>query len=198
MRLIIGMSGASGVIYGVRLLEVLKNLNIETHLIMTTAAKETLRLETDYQIHEVESLASKSYSINDIAAPMASGSFKFDAMIIVPCSMKTLAGIATGYTSNLLLRAADVALKERRPLILVIRETPLTIIHIRNMLIAAKAGAIILPAMPGFYHNPKTIQDMIDFIVGKILDQLGIEHNLYQRWEGASYKIKTSRIKQHI
>lgn len=192
------MSGASGVIYGVRLLEVLKNLNIETHLIMTTAAKETLRLETDYQIHEVESLASKSYSINDIAAPMASGSFKFDAMIIVPCSMKTLAGIATGYTSNLLLRAADVALKERRPLILVIRETPLTIIHIRNMLIAAKAGAIILPAMPGFYHNPKTIQDMIDFIVGKILDQLGIEHNLYQRWEGASYKIKTSRIKQHI
>lgn len=198
MRLVIGMSGASGVIYGVRLLQVLKDFNIETHLIMTNSAKEILRLETDYQVHEVEALASKSYNINDIAAPMASGSFKFDAMVIVPCSMKTLAGIATGYASNLLLRAADVALKEHRPLILVIRETPLNIIHIRNMLIAAKAGAIILPAMPGFYHNPKTIQDMIDFIVGKILDQLGLEHNLYERWKGPLYKIKASRINQNI
>ncbi|MGB9729794.1 MAG: UbiX family flavin prenyltransferase [Thermoprotei archaeon] len=193
MRLVIGISGASGVIYGIRLLQVLRDLNVETHLIMTNAAKETIRLETDYQISEVESLATKSYNINDIAAPMSSGSFKFDGMIIVPCSMKTLAGIATGYTSNLLLRAADVTLKERRPLILVLRETPLTVIHIRNMLTVAKAGGIILPAMPGFYHNPKTLQDMIDFIVGKILDQLKLEHNLYERWQGPQYKIKTSK-----
>jgi polyprenyl P-hydroxybenzoate/phenylacrylic acid decarboxylase-like protein len=193
VRLVIGISGASGVIYGIRLLQVLRDLNVETHLIMTNAAKETIRLETDYQISEVESLATKSYNINDIAAPMSSGSFKFDGMIIVPCSMKTLAGIATGYTSNLLLRAADVTLKERRPLILVLRETPLTVIHIRNMLTVAKAGGIILPAMPGFYHNPKTLQDMIDFIVGKILDQLKLEHNLYERWQGPQYKIKTSK-----
>ncbi len=193
MRLVIGISGASGVIYGIRLLQVLRDLNVETHLIMTNAAKETIRLETDYQISEVESLATKSYNINDIAAPMSSGSFKFDGMIIVPCSMKTLAGIATGYTSNLLLRAADVTLKERRPLILVLRETPLTVIHIRNMLTVAKAGGIILPAMPGFYHNPKTLQDMIDFIVGKILDQLKLEHNLYERRQGPQYKIKTSK-----
>ncbi|MEM3833027.1 MAG: UbiX family flavin prenyltransferase [Thermoprotei archaeon] len=190
MRLVVGISGASGVIYGIRLLQVLKDLNIETHLIMTNAAKETIRLETGYQISEVESLATRSYNINDIAAPMSSGSFKFDGMIIIPCSMKTLAGIATGYTSNLLLRAADVTLKERRPLILVIRETPLTTIHIRNMLIVARAGGIILPAMPGFYHNPKTLQDMIDFIVGKILDQLGLEHNLYERWQGPQHRIK--------
>lgn len=193
MRLVIGISGASGVIYGIRLLQVLKGLNVETHLIMTNAAKETIRLETDYQISDVESLATKSYNINDIAAPMSSGSFKFDGMVIVPCSMKTLAGIATGYTSNLLLRAADVALKERRPLILVLRETPLTVIHIRNMLMVAKAGGIILPAMPGFYHNPKTLQDIIDFVVGKILDQLGLEHNLYERWQGPQYKIKASK-----
>ncbi|MEM0322336.1 MAG: UbiX family flavin prenyltransferase [Thermoprotei archaeon] len=184
MKLVVGLSGGSGIVYGVRFLQVLRELNIETHLIFTAAAKKTLVLETDYSVSQVEALATRVYGVSDISAAPSSGSFKTDGMVVIPCSMKTLAGIASGYADNLLLRAADVTLKERRPLILVLRETPLNIIHLENMLRAARAGAIIAPAMPAFYHRPKTIDDLLDHQIGKVLDLLGIEHNLFERWEG--------------
>lgn len=192
LRLVVGISGGSGVIYGVRLLEVLRELKVETHLIMSTAAKETIVLETDRKIEQVESLASKVYAFNDIACSLASGSFPTDGMVIIPCSMKTLAGVATGYADNLLLRAAEVTLKERRPLILVPRETPLTRIHIENMLKVAGAGGIVVPAMPAFYHKPKEISDLVDHLVGKVLDLLKIEHHLYRRWTGPRRASSTS------
>ncbi len=185
-RLLVGITGGSGVVYGVRLLEVLKEMKVDTHLIMSQAAKETLAIETQYKIGEVEALASKTYRINDIAAAPASGSFPTDGMVVIPCSMKTMAGIATGYSENLLTRAAEVTLKERRKLVLVPRETPLTVIHIKNMLGVAEAGAIVLPAMPGFYHRPKQMSDLIDHIVGKTLDVLGMDHSLYGKWSGPS------------
>lgn len=182
--LIVGISGGSGIIYGVRFLEVLKRMKIEAHLIMSTAAKETLALETDYDLGYVESLASRVYRFNDIAAPPASGSFRTQGMVVIPCSMKSLAGVTTGYSDNLLLRAAEVTLKEKRPLVLVPRETPLTTIHMENMLKAGQAGAIIVPAMPGFYNRPETVSEIVDYIVGKVLDVLHIEHELYKRWTG--------------
>ncbi|HEV2225903.1 MAG TPA: UbiX family flavin prenyltransferase [Nitrososphaerales archaeon] len=184
MRLVVGISGGSGVIYGVRMLEALKRTGAETHLIMTQAAKETLVLETDYSVSHVEGLSSYNYRINDIAALPASGSYQTDGMIVIPCSMKSLAGIAVGYEDNLLIRAAAVTLKENRKLVLVPRETPLTTIHIENMLRVANAGAIVVPAMPGFYYRPKSVDDMIDYVVGKVLDILGVEHELYRRWSG--------------
>ena len=178
------MSGGSGVIYGVRLLEVLKRLKVEAHLIISTAAQETLVIETSYKVRYVESLASRVYRFNDIAAAPSSGTFRTQGMVVIPCSMKTLAGIASGYSDNLLLRAAEVTLKERRPLVLVPRETPLTTIHIENMLRVAQAGAILLPAMPGFYDRPMTIDELVNHVVGKVLDVLNIEHDLYKRWAG--------------
>ena len=182
--LLVGMSGGSGAVYGVRLLEVLKRLKVESHLIMSTAAKETLVLETDHKIGYVESLASRVYRFNDIAAAPASGTFLTQGMVLIPCSMKSLAGIACGYSDNLILRAAEVTLKERRPLVLVPRETPLTTIHIENMLRVAQAGAIVLPAMPGFYNRPRTVDDIVNQTVGKVLDVLRIEHDLYKPWQG--------------
>ena len=184
MVLLVGMSGGSGAVYGVRLLEVLKQLKMEAHLIVSTAAKETLAIETNHKLGYVESLASRVYRFNDITAPPASGTFHTRGMVIIPCSMKTLAGVASGYSENLLLRAAEVTLKERRPLVVVPRETPLTTIHIENMLRVAQAGAIVLPAMPGFYGRPGTIDELVDHIVGKVLDVLNIEHDLYRRWNG--------------
>jgi flavin prenyltransferase len=184
VRLVVGMSGGSGVIYGVRFLEVLKKSKIETYLIMTQAAKETLVLETDYSVSQVEGLSTHNYRINDIAALPASGSYRTDGMVVIPCSMKSLAGIATGYEDNLLIRAAAVTLKEKRKLVLVPRETPLTTINMENMLRAANAGAVILPAMPGFYNRPKSVDDIVDYVVGKVLDILGVEHDLYERWHG--------------
>jgi 4-hydroxy-3-polyprenylbenzoate decarboxylase len=184
MRLIVGVSGASGAIYAIRLLEVLKQMNVETHLILTPAGRENILLETEYGIEYVESLASAFYSHMDMDAAVSSGSFQTDGMVVVPCSMKTLAGIAHGYEENLLIRAALVTLKERRPLVLVPRETPVAIPHLKNMLLAAQAGAVILPAMPGFYHKPKTVDDLVNHVVGKILDVLGIKHELYKRWAG--------------
>lgn len=184
LPLVVGITGGSGVVYGIRLLEVLRDLNVETHLIISTAARETIVLETERKIREVESLASKVHAINDVASTLASGSSLMDGMVVIPCSMKTLAGIASGYSDNLILRAADVTLKERRPLILVPRETPLSRIHIENMLRVTAAGGIIAPAMPGFYSKPKEIGDLVDQIVGKILDLLKIQHNLYGRWTG--------------
>lgn len=184
MVLLVGMSGGSGVVYGVRLLEVLKQQKVEAHLVISTAAQETLAIETDYKLGYVESLASRVYRFNDIASAPASGTFRAQGMVVIPCSMKTLAGIATGYSDNLLLRAAEVQLKERRPLVLVPRETPLTTIHMENMLRVARAGAIVLPAMPGFYDRPKTVGDLVDHVVGKALDVLNIEHGLYKQWTG--------------
>ena len=187
------MSGGSGVIYGVRLLEVLKRLKVEAHLVVSTAAQETLAIETNHKIRHVESLATHVYRFNDIAAAPASGTFRTQGMVVIPCSMKTLAGIASGYSDNLLLRAAEVTLKERRPLVLVPRETPLTTIHIENMLRVAQAGAIVLPAMPGFYDRPKTLDDLVNHVVGKVLDVLNIDHDLYGQWTGPRKEEKLRR-----
>jgi 4-hydroxy-3-polyprenylbenzoate decarboxylase len=181
-RLIIGISGASGTVYGLRLLEILHKLRMETHLVMTKTAEEVIEIENGVAIGEIKRLATYCYDINDLTAPIASGDFQSEGMVIAPCSMKTLAGVANGYSQNLLLRAADVTLKERRRLVLVPRETPLNSIHLENMLKLARIGVTILPAMPAFYHKPKSIDDLVNHIVGKILDVFGIEHQLYKRW----------------
>ncbi len=184
MAIIVGLSGASGVVYGVKFLEALKSLKVESHLIISQGAKSTLALETGYKLSYVESLASHNHSIADIAAPPASGSFKTDGMVVIPASMKTIGGMAHGYAENLLLRAAEVTLKERRRLIVVPRETPLSMIDIENLLTLARAGAIIVPAMPAFYNRPKTLDDIENNLVAKVLDLLQIEHNLADRWTG--------------
>ncbi len=183
-KLVIGISGSSGVIYGIRLLEVLKQSGVETHLVMSPSAKITITAETDWSIPSVENLATVNYKFGDIAASISSGSFRVDGMAIVPCSMHTLGALASGQADNLLTRAAEVTLKERRPLIVVPRETPMTLIHLENMVRIAKAGAIVVPAMPAFYHRPKTVEEIEDHLVGKVLDLLGMEHSLYKRWQG--------------
>jgi flavin prenyltransferase len=184
MRIVVGISGGSGVIYGIRLLEVLKKLKIESHLVISSAGSITIKAETNFTARYVESLATKSYRFLDISAPISSGSFLTDGMVIMPCSMHTLGAIATGTADNLLTRGAEVALKERRPLILVPRETPMTLVHLENLVKVAQAGAIVVPAMPAFYTHPKTVDDLVDHLVGKVLDLLKIEHNLFKRWEG--------------
>lgn len=186
-RLIIGISGASGAIYGVRLLEVLQGVpDIETHLIMSNAARQTLALETDLQLRDVQSLADVVHDSRDIAASVSSGSFKTAGMVILPCSMKTLSGIVHSYTDNLLTRAADVVLKEHRRLVLCVRETPLHLGHLRMMTTAAELGAIVMPPVPAFYHRPQTLQDMIDQTVNRVIDQFDIEipEDLFTRWGG--------------
>lgn len=186
-RLIIGISGASGAIYGVRLLEVLQSVpDIETHLIMSNAARQTLALETDLQLRDVQSLADVVHDSRDIAASVSSGSFKTAGMVILPCSMKTLSGIVHSYTDNLLTRAADVVLKEHRRLVLCVRETPLHLGHLRMMTIAAELGAIVMPPVPAFYHRPQTLQDIIDQTVNRVIDQFDIEipEDLFTRWGG--------------
>lgn len=183
MRLIVAITGASGVIYGVRLLQVLKEKNVETHLILSKWAEKVIDSETGLSVEEVKRLASFCHDVNDLTAPPASGSFKIDGMVVAPCSMKTLSAIANGYADNLIARSADVMLKEAKRLILVPRETPLNIIHIKNMLKAAQAGAIMLPPIPAFYHKPKTIDDIVNHTVGKILNCLGIEHDLFKGWK---------------
>lgn len=183
MRLIVAITGASGVIYGKRLLEVLRGKSIETHLIVSQTSKKVIKHELDAAPSDVENLANYVYETNDWDSPVVSGSFKTDGMVIIPCSMKTLAGIAHGYSDNVILRAADVTLKEKRKLILVPRETPLNAIHLRNMLELAQNGVCIVPAMPAYYHKPKRIEDLVSFVVGKVLDILGIEHALYKRWQ---------------
>jgi 4-hydroxy-3-polyprenylbenzoate decarboxylase len=183
MEITVGISGASGVQYGIRLLEVLAEKGIKTHLILTDAAKQIIQIETDYTPLAVEKLATWSYSQKDFSAPIASGSYRTGGMVIAPCSMKTLAGVANGVSDTLLTRAADVCLKEERKLILMTRETPLNLIHIENLLRAKKAGASILPACPGFYSRPKTLDDIVNTMVGRTLDLLGIENEIYKRWE---------------
>lgn len=181
-RLIVGISGASGVILGVRLLQVLRALGIETHLVMSKAAERTLAYETDWKGSAVRKLASRNYHINDVAAPISSGSFRTLGMIVVPCSVKTMSEIATGVSSNLLTRAADVVLKERRKLVLAVRESPLHAIHLNNMARLAEMGAIIAPPMPGFYSRPATVADLVDHTVGRILDLFDLEAGLVKRW----------------
>ncbi|MBF0634964.1 MAG: UbiX family flavin prenyltransferase [Nitrospinae bacterium] len=186
-RLIVGITGASGAVYGVRLLEKLREFcadAIQTHLVITPSAEKTLSLETDYAINYVRELADFVHGYADIAAPISSGSFITMGMVVVPCSMRTLSDIAHSRADNLLVRSADVTLKEGRKLVIVPRETPLHKGHIRLMLTAAENGSVILPPMPAFYHKPKTVDDIVDQTVGKILDQFGVEHDIYKRWGG--------------
>jgi len=186
-RLIVGISGASGVIHGIRLLEAVQAVeNVETHLIISTAGAQTIGLETDYTIDMVSALADVIYRFNDIAAPISSGSFKTDGMVIIPCSMKTLAGVANSFSDNLLLRAADVVLKDRRRLVIVPRETPLHLGHLRLMTEITELGGILVPPMPAFYHHPQTIDDLINQTVNRVLDLLDIElpDDLFKRWSG--------------
>jgi 4-hydroxy-3-polyprenylbenzoate decarboxylase len=179
---VVGISGASGVIYGIRLLEVLAEMGWTTRLVMTEAARKIIEIETEENPIEVEMMADRVYSARDFTASIASGSSTFDAMVVVPCSMRTLAGIANGVSDTLITRVADVCLKERRTLILVTRESPLNLVHLKNMVAATEAGAIILPPCPGFYSKPEKIEEMVDVVVGRVLDLLGAEHDLYNRW----------------
>ncbi|MDO8727254.1 MAG: UbiX family flavin prenyltransferase [Candidatus Methanoperedens sp.] len=182
-EIIVAISGASGVQYGIRLLETLKGTKgIKTHLVMSDSAKQLIEIETNYSVNDVEKLADHVYRDDDFTAPVASGSHRSKGMVVAPCSMKTLASIAVGMSDTLISRAADVCLKEKRPLVLMVRETPLNMIHIENMGRASRAGAIILPASPAFYPKPTSIDDLIDFMAGRALDLLGVEHNLYKRW----------------
>lgn len=187
-RLIIGISGASGAIYGVRMLEVLQSVpDVETHLVMSLAARQTLSLETDMSLREVQALADVVHDARDIAASISSGSFKTAGMAILPCSIKTLSGIVNSYTDGLLTRAADVVLKERRQLVLCVRETPLHLGHLRLMTQAAEMGAVIMPPVPAFYHRPQTLDDVINQTVNRVLDQfdIALPDDLFTRWSGA-------------
>lgn len=186
MRVIIGITGASGVIYGIRLLEVLSSTNVETHLVISQAGELNIKYETDWDIAQVKELADYWYEIGDYGASLSSGSFKRDAMVIAPCSIKTMSGLANCYAENLLLRAGDVTLKEGEKLILLVRETPLHKGHLRNMQMLADMGAIILPPVPAFYHRPKSVQEIIDHTISRVLDLLGIEHEFTPRWQGFS------------
>ncbi|HBM9901705.1 MULTISPECIES: UbiX family flavin prenyltransferase [Enterobacter] len=187
-RLIVGLSGASGAIYGVRLLQILRNVaDVETHLVMSQAARQTLSLETDLSLRDVQALADVVHDARDIAASISSGSFKTAGMVILPCSIKTLSGIVNSYTDTLVTRAADVVLKERRPLVLCVRETPLHLGHLRLMTQAAELGAVIMPPVPAFYHRPQTLDDVINQTVNRVLDQFDIDlpEDLFTRWQGA-------------
>ncbi|MFC1871328.1 UbiX family flavin prenyltransferase [Chloroflexota bacterium] len=185
MRLIVGITGATGVIYGIRLLEVLSSVNdVETHLIISNAAEINIQYETAWKLEDVKALADISYDAGDIGARLASGSFKREGMIIAPCSIKTMSALASSFTENLMIRAGDVTLKERAKLLLLVRETPLHLGHIRSMGKLTEMGAIIMPPVPAFYHKPATISDIVNHTIGKALDIFGIEHNLFQRWAG--------------
>jgi len=186
MRLIVGISGASGVIYGIRLLEVLRSLpDVESHLVISKGGKLNITLETGWQVDEVEALADVVHSNRNLAATISSGSYQTDGMILVPCSMKTLSGVVNSYSDSLLVRAADVVLKERRRLALVPRETPMHVGHCRLMYQAAKMGALLVPPMPAFYNDPQDIDDIINQTVGRLLDLFDIDSGLVKRWQGS-------------
>ena len=184
MRIIVGITGATGAIYGIRILESLHKAQIETHLILSKWAETTIKMETDYTIPEVKGLASAVHSPYDQAASISSGSFLTDGMVVAPCSMKTLAGIRLGLAENLITRAADVVLKEQRKLVLLPREAPLSAIHLENMYKLAQMGVVMLPPMPAFYNHPKTIEDIVNHTAARVLDQFGIENKLTKRWGG--------------
>ncbi|KAK7542481.1 phenylacrylic acid decarboxylase [Phyllosticta citribraziliensis] len=182
-RIVVGVTGATGTVYAIRMLEILREVGIETHLVMSKWALATMKYETDRSWDEVQALATKSYALRDMAAPSSSGSFLHDGMIIVPCSMKTLAAVRAGYCDDLISRSADVCLKERRRLVLAVRETPLSAIHLDNMAFLERAGATIFPPVPAFYTRPKSVQDLIDQSVGRMLDCFGIHLDNFERWE---------------
>ncbi len=185
-RLIVGMTGASGIIYGIKILEVLKHKGIETHLIVSEAGKLNIKIETDYDVNDVLAMADIAYTNEQIAAAVASGSFQTMGMVVAPCTVKTLSGIANSYTENLLIRAADVQLKEKRKVALLFRESPLHKGHLRLLTQAIDMGAHIIPPVPAFYHHPETIEDIINQSVGKVLDYMGIEHDLFKRWDNSA------------
>ena len=195
-KIVIGISGASGVTYGVRMLDVLRQTDFETHLIISNAGRLNIEIETSCTPAEVEAMADFVYDQNDMAASLASGSFLTEGMVVVPCTIKSLSGIANSYNENLLVRTADVTLKEKRKLVLVVRETPLHVGHLRLMTLAAEMGAHILPPVPSFYHQPETIEDIIDQTIGKVFDYMGIEHNLFKRW-GENNQIEKPRKKDN-
>lgn len=194
LPLVVAITGATGVIYGVEMLRVLKDLGQETHLIVSEAADMNLAIETEYTLDDVKALASVVYNNKDVGAAVASGSFRTRGMIVAPCTVKTLSAIANSFTYNLVTRAADVTLKERRTLVLMVRETPLHKGHLDLMSRVADYGGVILPPMPAFYHKPESIMDIIHQTVGKALDQVGIEHNLFQRWTGRDRKEPSLRV----
>ena len=185
LEVVVGITGASGVAYGIRLLQVLQGSVI--HLVLTESAKKIIEVETDISSEDIEDLADHIYEPDDFTAPIASGSYRFDAMVIVPCSMKTLAQVACGLSDSLIGRSAEICLKERRNLVMVPRETPLSLIQLKNMVSVTEAGAIILPACPAFYSRPQGLDDLVDIMVGRILDLIGVENNLYPRWKGNAY-----------
>lgn len=184
MRIIVGITGASGAVYGLRLLKELAALGHEVHATVSEYGWKVLEHECGAGEAEVRSLAHALYPVEDIAAPIASGSFRADVMVVAPCSMRTLGAISSGLAGNLLCRAADVMMKERKNLVLAVRETPLSAIHLENMLKLARLGVGIVPASPGFYHNPKTIDDLVAIMVGRIMDGMGVANNLFERWNG--------------
>ena len=183
-RLIVGISGASGTVYGVRLLEMLRKAEIETHLVMSRSAEMTLAYETDYKPKDVRALAAVNYPVTDIGAAISSGSFPTMGMIIAPCSIRTMSEIASGVTASLLSRAADVVLKEKRRLVLAIRETPLHVGHLRSMTVLAEIGAVIAPIVPAFYNRPRTVEDIVNHTCGRLLDLFGIDIGTVKRWKG--------------
>ena len=183
-RLIVGISGASGTVYGVRLLEMLRKAEIETHLVMSRSAEMTLAYETDYKPKDVRTLAAVNYSVTDIGAAISSGSFPTMGMIVAPCSIRTMSEIASGVTASLLSRAADVVLKEERRLVLAIRETPLHVGHLRSMMVLAEIGAVIAPIVPAFYNRPRTVDDIVNHTCGRLLDLFGIDIGTVKRWKG--------------
>jgi 4-hydroxy-3-polyprenylbenzoate decarboxylase len=185
-RIVVGITGASGVIYGIEILRELSKRDLETHLIISESGKKNISLETDYSVKDVESMAGKVYDNKDMGAPPASGSFLTNGMIVAPCTIKTLSGIANSYSENLIVRTADVILKEKRKLVLLVRETPLHKGHLNLMITAADMGAHILPPIPSFYNHPKTIEDIIHQTIGRVFDYFGIEHTLFKRWGGKS------------
>jgi len=193
-RLVVGISGATGAIYGIRLLEFLSKSDVETHLVISDSAEKTIRMETSWTLEQVKALATVTYTMEDVGADISSGSFHTEGMVVIPCSIKSLSAIANSYNENLLIRAADVALKERRKLVLVVRETPLHRGHLSLMLNVADAGAVLLPPIPAFYFLPKTLDDIINHTVGRALDVFNIDHRLFNRW--GSKKLKNALKKK--
>lgn len=194
MRIVLGITGGSGAQYGLRLLEVLRSLGHEVDLVVSNGARKVMELEIGGDWETKLSLASVQYDLHDIAAPIASGTHKNDGMIIAPCSMKTIAAIASGYTENLIQRAADCMLKEDRKLVLVFRETPLSLIHLRNLTLLKEAGATILPAAPGYYYHPQSVDEVINFVVGKVLNTFGIDHDLFKPWDPRKAKQEVENL----
>ena len=192
-RLIVGISGASGFVYGARLLSLLRGLDVETHLIVSKSAQVTMAYETDLKLQGVVALADHHHRSDDLAACISSGSYRTLGMVVAPCSMKTLAEIATGASSTLLTRAADVVLKERKRLVLMVRETPLTLAHLRNMVAATEMGAIVAPPVPAFYARPKTLDEMIDHTLGRVLDMFELDAGTVTRWSGSTALKESTR-----